>query len=115
MGPPGHRTGRPGDLPGPGSSDNDVAVSEAAPKKKEIRIHVARCRGEACGALLALEETDDGLLMGNMADLAERDGDLAFFLCRRCGGRNLVEEVQHEGKVRTRISGFVAAPELRSC
>lgn len=92
------------------SSDNDADVNEAAPKKKEVKIHVARCRGQECCALLALEETDEGLLMGNMADLAERDGDLAFFRCRRCGGRNVVEEVPFEGKLRTRISGFAAAP-----
>lgn len=68
-----------------------------------------RCRGEGCGALLALEETDEGLLLGNMIDVAERDGDLAFFRCRRCGGRNLVEEVEFEGKMRSRVAGFVAA------
>lgn len=83
-------------------------MSEVAIKKKETKIHVLRCRGEGCGALLALEETEEGLLLGNMADLAERDAEVAFFRCRRCGGRNLVEEVEFEGKMRTRVSGFAA-------
>lgn len=84
-------------------------MSEAPAKKKEVKVHVLRCGGESCGALLPLEETDEGLLLGNMIDLATRDGASAYFPCRVCGGRNLVEEVVHEGKKRTRVSGFVAA------
>lgn len=81
-------------------------MSEVTAKKKDVKVHVLRCRGDGCGALLALEETDEGLLLGNVADIAERDGDLTFFCCRRCGGRNLVEEIEFEGKIRTRVSGF---------
>jgi len=84
-------------------------MSEAPAKKKDVKVHVLRCGSESCRALLAFEETDEGLLLGNMYDLAERDGDLAFFPCRVCGGRNLVEEVVHEGRRRTRVCGFAAA------
>lgn len=80
-----------------------------APKKKDVKVHVLRCRSEACGALLPFEETDEGLLLGNMIEVATRDGDQAFFPCPRCGGRNLVEEVVHAGKRRTRVAGFAAA------
>jgi hypothetical protein len=84
-------------------------VSEIPAKKKEIKVHVLRCRSEACRALLPFEETDEGLLLGNMIEVADHDGALAFFPCPRCGGRNLVEEVVSEGKKRTRVSGFAAA------
>ena len=83
-------------------------MSEAPAKKKEIKVHVLRCRSESCSALLPFEETDEGLLLGNMIEVATRDGDLRFFPCPRCGGRNLVEEVEYEGKKRTRVSGFSA-------
>lgn len=84
-------------------------MSDAPVKKKEVKVHVLRCRSESCRALLPFEETDEGLLLGNMIDLATRDGDVAFFPCRNCGGRNLVEEVVRDGKRRTRVGGFVAA------
>lgn len=84
-------------------------MSDAPAKKKEVKVHVLRCGSEACRALLPFEETDEGLLLGNMIDVATRDGDQAFFPCPRCGGRNLVEEVVHEGRKRTRVGGFVAA------
>jgi hypothetical protein len=84
-------------------------VSDAPAKKKEIKVHGLRCRSESCGALLPFEETDEGLLLGNMIDVATREGGLAFFPCPRCGGRNLVEEVDYEGKKRSRVTGFAAA------
>lgn len=84
-------------------------MSDAPAKKKEVKVHVLRCRSEACGALLPFEETDEGLLLGNMIEVASREGAEAFFPCPRCGGRNLVEEVDHAGKKRTRVAGFAAA------
>ena len=85
------------------------AVSDAPAAKKDIKVHVLHCRSQACRALLAFEETDDGLLLGNMIELATRDGAAVFLPCPRCGGRNLVEEVVFEGKKRTRVAGFAAA------
>jgi hypothetical protein len=84
-------------------------VSEAPAKKKDVKVHVLRCGGESCRSLLPFEETDEGLLLGNMMDLATRDGASAYLPCRVCGGRNFVEEVVHDGKKRTRVSGFAAA------
>jgi len=81
-------------------------VSDAPQKKKDVKVHVLRCRSESCRALLPFEETDEGLLLGNMIELARRDSRGAYFPCPRCGGRNVVEEVVHEGKKRTRVSGF---------
>jgi hypothetical protein len=84
-------------------------VSQAPAKKKEVKVHVLRCGCGDCRALQPFEETDEGLLLGNMMEVAERDGDRAYFPCRTCGGRILVEEVVHEGKRRTRVCGFEAA------
>jgi DNA-directed RNA polymerase subunit RPC12/RpoP len=84
-------------------------VSEAPAKKKDIKVHVLRCRSQACRALLPFEETDEGLLLGNMIEVASRDGDVSYFRCPRCGGRNLVEEIVYEGKKRTRVGAFAAA------
>jgi len=84
-------------------------VSEAPAKKKDIKVHVLRCGSESCRALLPFEETDEGLLLGNMIEVASRDADMRYFPCPRCQGRNLVEEVVHEGKKRTRVRGFAAA------
>ncbi|HYB98236.1 MAG TPA: hypothetical protein VEC57_03795 [Candidatus Limnocylindrales bacterium] len=84
-------------------------MSEAPAKKKEVKVHVLRCRSQECRALLAYEETEEGYLLGNMIELAERDGDVAFFPCPRCGGRNLAEEVPFDGKMRTRVTGFAPA------
>lgn len=86
-----------------------AAVSDAPAKKKDIKVHVLRCRSGACGALLPFEETDEGVLLGNMIEVASREGDVRFFPCPRCGGRNLVEETVIDGKRRTRVSGFAAA------
>ena len=86
-----------------------MLVSEVPAKKKDIKVHVLRCRSESCRALLPFEETDEGLLLGNMIDVATRDGATAYFPCPHCKGRNLVEEVEHEGKKRTRVTGFSAS------
>ncbi len=89
-------------------------MSHGAPpgKAKPIKVNVARCRSESCDALLTLEETSEGVLLGNMLDIAERDGDRTFFSCPKCGGRNLAEEVVHKGKLRAKLSGFEPAPAL---
>ena len=84
-------------------------MSETPASKKDIKVHVLRCGSEACRALLPFEETDEGVLLGNMIEVATRDGAARFFPCPRCGGRNLVEEIVFEGKKRTRVGAFVAA------
>ena len=84
-------------------------VTGAPAKKKDIKVHVLRCGHGDCRALLPFEETDEGLLLGNMIEVATREGGDTFFPCPRCGGRNLVEEVVYEGRKRTRVAGFKAA------
>ena len=78
-------------------------------KKPVVKVHVLRCRSESCEALLAYEETDAGVLLGKMIDLAERDGEQRYFPCPSCGGRNLVEEAEVNGRMRSRVFGFQPA------
>ena len=84
--------------------------SETAAPKKRVKVHVLRCRSGSCDGLLAFEETDEGYLLGQVILLADEDGGKRFFPCPKCGGRNLVEEVEHAGKMRTRVIGFQAPP-----
>lgn len=85
-------------------------MSEAGPSKKPIiKVNVLHCRSQTCNALIPFEETSEGLLLGNIFPLADVDGDQHFLPCPRCGGRNLVEEVDHGGRRRTRVFGFQEA------
>lgn len=84
-------------------------MSDAPAKKSAIKVHVLRCGSPTCAALLPFEETDEGLLLGNMIEVATRDAAGAYFPCPRCGGHNLVEEVVVDGKKRSRVHGFTAA------
>lgn len=84
-------------------------MSDAPARKPAVKVHVLRCGSESCQALLPFEETDEGVLLGNMIEVATRDGDVLFLPCPRCGGRNLVEETVLAGRKRTRVCGFEAA------
>jgi hypothetical protein len=85
---------------------SESGTQPAAPKKKVVKVHVLRCRDESCKSLLALEETEEGYLLGQVLGLADVDGDTRFFPCPKCGGRLLVEEYEHGGKLRVRVYGF---------
>ncbi len=77
--------------------------------KKPLKVHVLKCRSDACDGLLAFEETNEGYLLGRMMDLADEADGKKFFPCPKCGGRNLVEEREHAGKLRVFVNGFEAA------
>ena len=85
----------------------------AAPKAKTLKVHVLQCRSQPCGGLLAFEETDEGFLLGQAILLADEDEDedegKRFFPCPKCGGRNLVQEKNFAGKLRTCVYGFEPA------
>jgi len=76
------------------------------PKAAKVKVNVLKCRGEACGGLLAFEETDRGYLLGRVLELAVADGEKRFLPCPKCGGRQLVEEYEQDGKRRVRVTGF---------
>jgi hypothetical protein len=72
----------------------------------QLKVNVLRCRDAACGGLLAFEETDQGYLLGRVLELADVDGERRYLPCPKCRGRQLVEEYEHAGKLRVRVSGF---------
>jgi hypothetical protein len=74
--------------------------------KAKVKVNVLRCRDEHCGGLLAFEETDQGYLLGRVLELADEDGEKRFLSCPKCGGRQLVEEYEDNGKLRVRVHGF---------
>jgi len=86
----------------------DPAKPAEGPGRK-LRVHVLKCRNERCGGLLAFEETDRGYLLGQVLELAEVDGAKRYFPCPKCGGRQLVEEFDCDGKRRVRVVGFEPA------
>jgi hypothetical protein len=79
--------------------------------KKAVDIQVLRCLDDACRALLPFEVTAQRDLYVDLAWMAERDGELRFFPCPRCGGRNIVEEVvDPKGLRRHRVTRFERSP-----
>jgi len=86
-----------------------VAAEGAGRAKPRLKVHVLRCRNQACGGLLAFEETDRGYLLGQVLELADVDGAKRFFPCPKCGGRQLVEEFECDGKRRVRVVGYEPA------
>lgn len=87
----------------------EAQTASPAKKKPALKVNVLRCRDEGCQALMAYEETNQGFLLGNAIELAVSDGERHWLPCPRCGGRNLVEERAHGGKLRTFVVGFEAA------
>ncbi len=79
----------------------DATVKPAV--KKSADIHVLRCLNPECRGLLAYEVDSENVLYVDLGWTAQRDGQLRYFPCPRCHGRNVVEErrtdtgrVQHQ-------------------
>ena len=88
----------------------DVAgKSIAKPAAKAADIHVLRCLNPACDALLAYEVDSHNVLYVDLAWTAKRDGDVRYFPCPKCGGKNVVEEIRNEkGQVRHQVKRWIA-------
>lgn len=83
--------------------------SEGAPvkKKKAADVDVLRCLDPACRAMLAFEVTAGNVLSPDLHWMARRDGDVYYFPCPRCHGRNIVEElVDAKGMRRHAVTRF---------
>ena len=75
------------------------------------KVSVLRCLSDSCDQMLAYEVTEGNVLYVDLAYTARQDGDLRFFPCPKCSGRNVVEEFQDDaGKPRHRVTRFEAAP-----
>jgi hypothetical protein len=81
-------------------------------KKKGADIHVLRCLDPACRGMLAYEVNSENVLTVDLAWTAHRDGDIRYFPCPKCDGRNIVEEVRDaKGGVRHRVTRFAPGRE----
>jgi hypothetical protein len=65
--------------------------------KKGTDINVLRCLNPDCRGMLAYEVSSDNVLYVDLAWTARRDGELRYFPCPKCRGRNIVEEIRGAG------------------
>jgi hypothetical protein len=80
-----------------------------APAKKTPSISALRCLNPDCRALLAYEVDDNNVLYVDLAWTARRAGELSYFPCPKCGGKNVVEETKNDkGAVVHRVTGWQA-------
>jgi hypothetical protein len=83
----------------------------APPKKKAADIHVLRCLSTDCRAMMAYEVTSENVLYVDLAWTAASDGDMRYFPCPRCHGRNIVEPFQDaKGATKHRVVRFEPGP-----
>jgi hypothetical protein len=77
--------------------------------KKAPDVHVLRCLNPACRALLAYEVDSHNVLHIDLAWTARREGDLAYFPCPKCSGKNIVEPFTDDrGRRRHRVTHWKA-------
>ena len=77
--------------------------------KKAVDINVLRCLNPDCGALLGYEVNSDNVLYVDLAHTAAADGELRFFPCPKCGGRNVVEPfTDDKGRPKHKVTRFAA-------
>ena len=81
-----------------------------AKKGGVAKIDVLRCLSETCDGMLAYEVREDNVLNVDLAYTARRDGDVNYFPCPSCGGRNVVEEFAlPSGAKKHRVAKFLPA------
>jgi hypothetical protein len=82
-----------------------MTETSPSPAKKAPSITALRCLNERCRALLAYEVDANNVLHVDLAWTARRDGDIAFFPCPSCKGKNVVEaELNDKGRTVHRVS-----------
>ncbi len=75
--------------------------------KKAADISVLHCLNPGCGGLLAYEVDADNVLHVDLAWTAQRAGDLRYFPCPKCGGKNIIEEFHDaKGQRKHRVTRF---------
>jgi hypothetical protein len=72
----------------------DSASTSAA--KKRSSVSALRCLNPDCKALLAYEVDGTNALYVDLSWTARSEGDLRYFPCPGCGGKNVVEAVANE-------------------
>ncbi len=81
------------------------SVKSAA--KKAADISVLHCLNPNCRGLLAYEVDSDNVLYVDLAWTAHSAGNLRYFPCPKCGGKNIVEEFRDaKGQRKHRVTRF---------
>jgi hypothetical protein len=85
------------------------APSTPAPKaaSKAAEISVLHCLNPQCNGLLAYEVDRDNVLYVDLAWTARRAGEMRYFPCPKCGGKNILEPFRNDkGQVRHKVARF---------
>jgi len=84
---------------------------ETAPaKKKAADVDVLRCMNPTCRYMLAFEVTADNILSPDLHWMARQQGDVRYFPCPKCNGRNVVDEVRDaKGALRHAVTRYEPA------
>jgi hypothetical protein len=73
--------------------------------KKSPDINVLRCLNSSCQGLLAYEVDSENVLYVDLVWTARVEGDLRYFPCPKCRGKNVVESFQTAaGQTKHRIT-----------
>jgi hypothetical protein len=87
------------------------ATKQPPKPKKGADINVLHCLDPECRGLLAYEVDSNNVLYLDLAWMAHQDGDVRYFPCPKCGGRNIVEPFTNaKGKPGHRVTRFAPAP-----
>jgi len=87
------------------------APTQRPAAKKAADINVLKCLDPACGGLLGYEVDSQNVLYVDLAWTARGDGDVRYFPCPKCGGRNIVEPfTDAKGKLGHRVTRFTRTP-----
>lgn len=74
------------------------------------KIDALHCLSDSCTGMLAYEVTEGNVLYLDFAYTAERDGEVFYFPCPTCRGRNILEEfIDARGNRRHRVARFAPA------
>ncbi len=74
------------------------------------KVSVLRCLSESCEEMLAYEVTEGNVLYVDLAYTARSDGDVRYFPCPGCTGRNIIEAFEDDqGRTKHRVVRFQPA------
>lgn len=82
-----------------------METPSTAAAKKGPDIHVLHCLNPDCRGLLAYEVDSNNVLYVDLDWTARTDGNLRYFPCPKCHGKNLIEPLElAPGRTRHRVT-----------
>ena len=82
-------------------------ATPAPAKNKAPDVHVLQCLNPECRGMLAFEVDSNNVLYVDLAWMASQAGEVRYFPCPACRGRNVVEEFRDaKGAVKHRVTRF---------